>query len=157
MLRGRFAKELHVSPFMGMDHVYEARATAPGRSLSVYIESLREGSAVFDATLALQRVPLTNSSAARLTARYPLATARVLALIYGHAVGLKLAGARVHPHPRDGTGRLMRPRSGSARWRHAASVLLDQIRVGSLTVVEDGRAAHLRRRPPGGEDQPPLA
>jgi hypothetical protein len=26
---------------------------------------------------------------------------RVLALIYGHAIGLKLAGARVHPHPRD--------------------------------------------------------
>ena len=102
VLRGRFAKQLHVSPFMGMDHVYEARATAPARSVSVYIESLREGSAVFDATLALQRVPLTTASAARLSARYPLATARVLALIYGHAVGLKLAGARVHPHPRTG-------------------------------------------------------
>jgi hypothetical protein len=23
----------------------------------------------------------------------------VLGLIYGHAIGLKLAGARVHPHP----------------------------------------------------------
>jgi DUF1365 family protein len=102
VLRGRFAKQLHVSPFMGMDHVYEARATAPSRSLSVYIESLRDGAAVFDATLALQRVPLTKASATRLTARYPLATARVLALIYGHAVGLKLAGARVHPHPRPG-------------------------------------------------------
>ena len=29
--RARFAKELHVSPFMGMDHVYDARATRPGR------------------------------------------------------------------------------------------------------------------------------
>ncbi len=34
-----------------------------------------------------------------MTARYPFATARTLALIYGHAIGLKLAGARVHPHP----------------------------------------------------------
>ena len=34
-----------------------------------------------------------------MTARHPLATVRVLTLIYGHAVGLKLRGARVHPHP----------------------------------------------------------
>ena len=102
MLRGHFAKQLHVSPFMGMDHVYEARATVPGPTLSVHIESHRAGAAVFDATLALQRHELTRASAARLTARYPLATARVLALIYGHAVGLKLAGAPVHSHPRAG-------------------------------------------------------
>ena len=100
ILRGSFAKQLHVSPFMGMDHTYHARASAPDRSLSVHIESRHDGSAVFDATLAMQRVALTRASAARLTVRYPLATARVLALIYGHAVGLKLAGARVHPHPR---------------------------------------------------------
>lgn len=99
MLRGTFAKELHVSPFMGMDHVYEARATHPGATLSVHIESLRSGAPVFDATLAMERRELTRGSAARVTIRYPLATARVLALIYGHAVGLKLAGTRVHPHP----------------------------------------------------------
>jgi len=100
MLRGGFAKELHVSPFMGMDHVYEARATQPGVTLSVHIESLRAGTPVFDATLAMERTELTRASAARMTARYPFATARVLALIYGHAFGLKLAGVRVHPHPR---------------------------------------------------------
>jgi uncharacterized protein len=96
---GSFAKELHVSPFMGMDHTYQARATPPGPTLSVHIESHREGRLAFDATLAMQRAPLTRGTAARMTARYPLATARVLALIYGHAVGLKLRGARVHPHP----------------------------------------------------------
>jgi hypothetical protein len=100
LLRGAFAKELHVSPFMEMDHIYEARATQPGAALSVHIESLQAGTPVFDATLALERRELTRASAARMTARYPLATARVLALIYGHALGLKLAGARVHPHPR---------------------------------------------------------
>ena len=99
MLRGRFAKQLHVSPFMGMDHVYDARATAPAATLSVHIESLRGATSVFEATLAMARHELTRAGAARLTARYPFATARVLALIYGHAVGLKLAGARVHPHP----------------------------------------------------------
>ena len=99
VLSGRFAKELHVSPFMGMDHVYDARATEPGSTLSVHIESRRHGAAMFDATLAMERHELTRTTVARMTARFPLATARVLALIYGHAIGLKLAGARVHPHP----------------------------------------------------------
>jgi uncharacterized protein len=96
---GRFAKQLHVSPFMGMDHVYEARATAPGPTLSVHIESQRDGVPVFDATLKLERRELTAAAAARMALGVPPAAVRVLALIYGHAVGLKLAGARVHPHP----------------------------------------------------------
>jgi DUF1365 family protein len=102
VLRARFAKALHVSPFMGMDHVYEARASEPGPTLSVHIESNHAGQTAFDATLGLERHELTPSSAARLSARYPMAAARVLALIYGHALGLKLAGARVHPHPDAG-------------------------------------------------------
>jgi DUF1365 family protein len=108
ILSGRFAKELHVSPFMGMDHVYEARATVPGPTLSVHIESRRTGtgreaggSPTFDATLALGRRELTRAEVRRMTTHYPLATARVLALIYGHAVALKLAGARVHKHPQS--------------------------------------------------------
>ena len=100
VLRGSFSKELHVSPFMGMDHVYDARATDPGATLSVHIESRRRGARAFDATLAMERRELTRAEVGRMTARHPLATLRVLALIYGHAVGLRLAGARVHPHPR---------------------------------------------------------
>jgi uncharacterized protein len=99
VIRGSFAKALHVSPFMGMDHVYEARATEPGETLSVHIESRRGGETVFEATLGLERRELTRSAVARLGIRYPVATARTLALIYGHAIGLKLAGARVHPRP----------------------------------------------------------
>jgi DUF1365 family protein len=99
VIKGSFAKDLHVSPFMGMDHVYEARATEPTATLSVHIASLRGDETAFDATLALKRRELTRSAVARLGVRYPFATTRTLALIYGHAIGLKLAGARVHPHP----------------------------------------------------------
>lgn len=99
VIRGSFTKELHVSPFMGMDHVYEARATEPAETLSVHIASLRGGETAFDATLGLERRALTRCAVARLGVRYPFATARTVALIYGHAIGLKLAGARVHPHP----------------------------------------------------------
>jgi uncharacterized protein len=100
VLVGSFPKQLHVSPFMGMDHVYEARASEPGATLSVHIASRRGEETAFDATLALGRRELTRSAVARLAVRYPFATARTLALIYGHAIGLKLAGARVHSHPR---------------------------------------------------------
>jgi DUF1365 family protein len=100
LVAGSFPKQLHVSPFMGMDHVYEARASQPGATLSVHIASRRGEQTAFDATLALARRELTRSAVAGLGVRYPLAGARTLALIYGHAIGLKLAGAGVHPHPR---------------------------------------------------------
>jgi hypothetical protein len=100
--RADFGKALHVSPFMAMDHRYTARASKPGEGLAVHIESRRGGGLAFDATLALRRRELTRRSAARVTARYPLANIRVLALIYGHALGLKLAGAPVYRHPEAG-------------------------------------------------------
>ena len=102
--RGRadFAKALHVSPFMGIDHRYTARACRPGEHLAVHIESRRDGEGGFDATLALRRRELTRRSAASIALRYPFANVRVLALIYGHALGLKLAGAPVYRHPEAG-------------------------------------------------------
>jgi len=38
---------------------------------------------------------------ARITARYPAATLRVLALIYGHAFALRLKGVPLHPRPEE--------------------------------------------------------
>jgi uncharacterized protein len=103
VLSASFAKALHVSPFMGMDHVYTARATKPGATLSVHVRSARADTPVFDATLTLARRELTASSARSLAWRYPLATGRVLALIYARALALRVAGARVHPHPSAGS------------------------------------------------------
>jgi uncharacterized protein len=100
VLAGSFAKALHVSPFMGMDTRYEWRLTMPGETLSVQIASSREGRPVFDATLSMRRRELTSSSLARMSARYPAAALRTLALIYGQAVRLKLRGASTYPHPR---------------------------------------------------------
>jgi DUF1365 family protein len=96
VLSERFDKRLHVSPFMGMDQEYLWRASVPGPTLSVHIESREREQRVFDATLSLRRKPLTRRSLARVTARYPAATLRVLALIYGHALALKLKGVPVH-------------------------------------------------------------
>ena len=88
---------------MDMDQVYECRATVPGAALGVQIESRKAGHAVFRATLALRRRELTPRSVAGITVRYPLASVRVLALIYSHALGLRFAGARVFAHPAGGS------------------------------------------------------
>jgi uncharacterized protein len=101
VLAASFAKALHVSPFMGMQQRYTLRAVAPGARLAVHIESRELGALAFDATLALRRVPLSSRNLARLTARYPAATLRVLALIYGHALALKLKGVPLHPRPEE--------------------------------------------------------
>jgi uncharacterized protein len=96
---GSSEKVLHVSPFMGMDYRYEWQVTAPAKRLEVHIESHRAGERRFDATLSLRRRELTRASLARAAGRYPFATLRVLALIYAHALRLKLKGVPVHRHP----------------------------------------------------------
>lgn len=90
---GTIDKAFHVSPFMAMDHRYEVRATAPGETLSMHIESHRAGELAFDATLNLRRRPYKRRA---LFA----ASLRTLALIYAHGIALKLKGVPHHPHPR---------------------------------------------------------
>jgi|1186.fasta_scaffold154233_2 DUF1365 family protein len=98
VLDGGVDKALHVSPFMAMDQRYTWRATRPGSTLSVHVATSEQGAPAFDATLALRREPLTTRSLGRVTARYPAATLRVLALIYAHAAGLWLRRVPVHAH-----------------------------------------------------------
>ena len=102
LVEGELSKALHVSPFMPMDQRYVVRVGTPSERLWANIESRHAGRRSFEATLALRRIELTPGSAARVTRRYPLAGARVLALIYAHALGLKLAGAKVFAHPGSG-------------------------------------------------------
>ena len=96
--QGEFTKELHVSPFLSMDQTYTCQANLPGRVLSVHIENLKEGSRVFDATLTLRRRELGVGSLGQTVIRYPMATVRVLALIYRQALALRFAGAHVFSH-----------------------------------------------------------
>jgi DUF1365 family protein len=94
VIKGDSEKALHVSPFMGMDHGYQWSVADPGETLSVHIESRRHGALAFDATLNMRRRPFSARALA-------LGNARTLALIYGHALGLKLKGVGVHPHPAE--------------------------------------------------------
>jgi len=103
VISAHLAKQLHVSPLMGMDQIYHWRLTPPAQRLSLHIESRRHsGESIFDATLALRRVEIDRRSLTRALIRYPLLSVRILARIYGHALRLRLRGARYFPHPRDG-------------------------------------------------------
>jgi DUF1365 family protein len=99
---GRLQKRLHVSPFMPMDQAYTFAAAAPGERLSVTIENHRAEQREFVAALSMERLELTSAAVRRLGVRYPVATIRTLALIYGHALLLRWAGARSFPHPQGG-------------------------------------------------------
>ncbi len=99
---GRFDKRLHVSPFMPMRQIYSCHAAPPAEHLSVSIESYEADQWEFRAALLMRRVELTPATVRRITARYPFATLRTVALIYGHALSLRLSGVRTHAHPNAG-------------------------------------------------------
>ena len=114
IMRGRFAKEFHVSPFMGMDHTYAWRLTSPADRLIAHIDSERDGALAFDATLSLQRVALGPRALARMLARHPLLTLRIVGQIYGNGLRLWRRGARYFPNP-SGAPAFGRRRGASSR------------------------------------------
>lgn len=98
-LRWRFDKAFHVSPFMAMARAYDWRFTPPADQLRVHMQVLDGERAELDATLALERQPLTSRSLARVLWRYPLMTTQVLAAIHWQALRLWLKGNPVYEHP----------------------------------------------------------
>jgi DUF1365 family protein len=99
VLRYRFAKDFHVSPFMPMDMEYDWRFGTPGRALSVNMQNYRDGERVFDATLDLSRREISAGSLARTLVHFPCMTATVLGGIYTQAARLWLKRVPSHTHP----------------------------------------------------------
>ncbi|HET7649281.1 MAG TPA: DUF1365 domain-containing protein [Gammaproteobacteria bacterium] len=94
-----FQKTFHVSPFMPLARQYDWRFTAPGDDLHVHMNVLRDGQRDFDATLKLERRPLTSASLARVLWRYPMMTLQVVGVIHWQALRLWLKGNPVYDHP----------------------------------------------------------
>ena len=83
-----------------MDQQYAWRAPAPGETLSVHIESTEDGAPGLRRDARAARARRSPGGRSRgVTARRPLPTLRMLALIYAHAAALRLRGVPVHPHP----------------------------------------------------------
>jgi DUF1365 family protein len=99
-LRGEFAKTFHVSPFQPMEQRYRWALSTPGERLVVHMDNLMGDEVVFDATLTLSARPWTTGELARALLRHPWMSAKVLAMIYGHAFVLWCKRARFHTHPK---------------------------------------------------------
>jgi len=104
LLRFRFGKSFHVSPFMPMDLDYDWRFSRPGQWLVVHMRNLKAGATLFGATLSLERREMTGANLAGALAGYPFATLKVVGAIYWQALRLWLKRAPFHDHPATRAG-----------------------------------------------------
>lgn len=93
-------KEFHVSPFMDMDQSYAWALREPRERLSVHLENHENGAKLFDATMSLERRPVTGAALARALAVWPLMTLKVVGAIHWEAFKLWVKGVPVFTHPR---------------------------------------------------------
>jgi hypothetical protein len=98
-LQRRFPKVFHVSPFNGMQQIYDWRFSEPGRHLVVHMVNEEDGSPLFDATLSLQRRPWRATSVLGCQMRWPWLSLLTLLRIHYEAARLWWKGVPFHAHP----------------------------------------------------------
>ena len=96
-----FPKELHVSPFHGMNQRYRWLSTTPAESLAIKLTNIEEQERVFHAVLQLRRVPISTRAGLTLLLKFPLETAKVTLGIYWQALVLLLRRVPLHSHPKN--------------------------------------------------------
>lgn len=97
--RHRFAKVMHVSPFLPMDVEYQLSYTTPADRLLVRLGVLRGDQRLFAVTLSLRRRALSRQALSQLLWHNPAPTLRVSTGIYAQAIRLGLCRAPFYPHP----------------------------------------------------------
>lgn len=97
--RHRFAKMLHVSPFLPMDVEYELTYTKPGNHFVSRMGVYRGNDRLFSAALALTRQPLGRAGLTRLAWSRAALAQTVSAGIYRQAGHLVAARAPFFKHP----------------------------------------------------------
>jgi DUF1365 family protein len=98
--RHRFAKVLHVSPFLPMEDVsYELSYGAPAERFALRLDVLEGSERLLGVTMSLRRRPLDHAALARLVWRRPAGTYRVSTGIYHQAARLALRRAPFYVHP----------------------------------------------------------
>ena len=94
VLRQRCRKELHVSPFIGMEIDYHFRVVRRGDRLTIGIADHDRDGLLMSAAMTAVRRPLTDRALLAAFACVPFETAKVIAAIHWEALRLWLKGAR---------------------------------------------------------------
>ncbi len=92
-------KCFHVSPFFDLVGRYRFTLDEPGERYRVAIHETREGAPLLDATLAGERVALSDATILRQVLAMPLMTLKVVAGIHWEALKIWLRGGRFHTKP----------------------------------------------------------
>ena len=98
-LRCTMPKEMHVSPFFGMDHDYVFEIGAPGERLGLSITNHQAGRRVFEAGFDLRRICGFDGAPPAAVLRHALMPYETLFGIYVQAARLAWKRAPFHPHP----------------------------------------------------------
>ena len=101
LFQTEFKKELHVSPFHGMQQRYRWSSTVPDESLAIKLTNLEGGDRVVHASLTLTSLPVTRLTGLSLLARFPFETAKVTVGIYWQALVLFLRRVPLFAHPKN--------------------------------------------------------
>jgi len=113
--RSAAEKSLYVSPFMPADLDYAFAFTPPASHLVAHMQTSRQGSVLFDATLSLERRPWTATEIHRALLRHPAMTANVVAGIHWQALKLWWKGVPLVPRlTHDGVGERAASDTGAA-------------------------------------------
>ena len=118
--RFRAIKAMHVSPFLGMDCVYDFTLSPVGERLSVGIVQTENGRRVLDAQLWGRRLPLTTRNLTTSLLRYPLITMKTIAAIHAEAARLYLKGIPLPSHPGRTDARRAEPPACTGECRKSA-------------------------------------
>lgn len=99
MLAAEFAKEMHVSPFLGLDLRYRLAIADRDDRVAVDIDVYDDDTLVLHTALRLDRVPADRARLGRSLWRRPLPTHRVSASIHSQAARLWAKGVPFVRHP----------------------------------------------------------
>ncbi|HEY0290004.1 MAG TPA: DUF1365 domain-containing protein [Pseudomonas sp.] len=91
-------KAFHVSPFLPLDLEYRMSFSQPADRLGVHMADWQGELKVFDATLNLQRQPLTRRALHRHLLSFPWMTAKTCLAIYWQAARLFVKRTPIFPH-----------------------------------------------------------
>ena len=98
-IKSSFKKQLHVSPFWGMDHEYEWLFSEPQKKLNVNMINFKSAKKVFDANLNMVRNPFTVKGLLKQILKFPFITFFVVARIHMQAFKLWIKKAPFFIHP----------------------------------------------------------